>query len=584
MRFHRSGIEEALIGAVALIGFFGIAHPAPAGPCGPGNGDCCIANETPGCDDEDCCLEICETIDKFCCDVFWDSTCASIAGELCEVCDVPDVCDFGDGDCCQEGGNGTPGCDNESCCNTICAANPFCCEVEWDETCAEAALKECGHCQGVGAICDPEAGDCCQEGGNGTPGCDDEDCCLEICETIEPFCCDTSWDGMCADIAQDLCGSCQGGGGEGPRPCDNDENDLCEDAFVISDGDIETGNTCDDACNDGSSDCGGSEANLDVWYSFTPGCDGSAHAETCGSSYDTVLSVHSGCPGDFDNEIVCNDDFCGFQSGVDWAFTAGTTYLIRVSGFADHCGDFTLTVDKDCDCDPLCDDSDQCTDDVCNDDGTCSFPDNGECCQVPLCEGDVNGSGNVDPLDSGAILARFGLDPCNEENCVYDVNCDGAIDPLDSGFVLARFGVCNEPEVCNICSNNVFNDNCEDASVDSLSIGETNSYDGDNTDATLTCAAGGFEETWHAMDLTESADVTTSLCGTEPPFGTAYIVIDPSCPCSGAFVFATSFDQTTCTDGNWAIHYDALPAGQYYTPVLKDGTRTGKYMWNISAQ
>ncbi|MCH7702716.1 MAG: hypothetical protein IID37_13620 [Planctomycetes bacterium] len=71
-----------------------------------------------------------------------------------------------------------------------------------------------------------------------------------------------------------------------------------------------------------------------------------------------------------------------------------------------------------------------------------------------LCDGDVNGSGDVDPLDSGAILARFGLDPCanDGENCVYDVNCDGAIDPLDSGYVLARFGLCNPPVNCTICA------------------------------------------------------------------------------------------------------------------------------------
>ena len=71
------------------------------------------------------------------------------------------------------------------------------------------------------------------------------------------------------------------------------------------------------------------------------------------------------------------------------------------------------------------------------------------CCDSPaLCDGDVNGDGLVDPLDSGFILARFGLDASDPDNCQADANCDGLIDPLDSGYVLARFGVCNEPIAC----------------------------------------------------------------------------------------------------------------------------------------
>ncbi|MCH9032883.1 MAG: hypothetical protein IID42_00080 [Planctomycetes bacterium] len=62
----------------------------------------------------------------------------------------------------------------------------------------------------------------------------------------------------------------------------------------------------------------------------------------------------------------------------------------------------------------------------------------------PSCEGDANGDGTVDPLDSGFVLARFGC-PVGEgeEGCdAADQNGDGNVDPLDSGFVLARFGEC----------------------------------------------------------------------------------------------------------------------------------------------
>lgn len=60
--------------------------------------------------------------------------------------------------------------------------------------------------------------------------------------------------------------------------------------------------------------------------------------------------------------------------------------------------------------------------------------------KVGILEGDANRDGLVDPLDSGFILARFGLDVTDPANTPADVNNDGVIDPLDSGFALARFG------------------------------------------------------------------------------------------------------------------------------------------------
>lgn len=61
------------------------------------------------------------------------------------------------------------------------------------------------------------------------------------------------------------------------------------------------------------------------------------------------------------------------------------------------------------------------------------------------CDGDANGDGVVDPLDSGYVLARFGCDVnAGDPGCdAADQNSDGAVDPLDSGYVLARFGDCS---------------------------------------------------------------------------------------------------------------------------------------------
>lgn len=60
------------------------------------------------------------------------------------------------------------------------------------------------------------------------------------------------------------------------------------------------------------------------------------------------------------------------------------------------------------------------------------------------CEGDANGDGVVDPLDTGFVLSRFGCavgtgDPTCDD---ADQNGDGVVDPLDTGFILSRFGPC----------------------------------------------------------------------------------------------------------------------------------------------
>lgn len=118
----------------------------------------------------------------------------------------------------------------------------------------------------------------------------------------------------------------------------------------------------------------------------------------------------------------------------------------------------------DCDVDADCDDGEFCNgqefcdegdceggDDPCDSEEECNEETEECCCDTPAeCDGDVNGDGAVDPLDMGAILARFGEDPCEDGDCEFDVNCDNAIDPLDSGYVLARLGTCNPVPCCDL--------------------------------------------------------------------------------------------------------------------------------------
>jgi hypothetical protein len=57
------------------------------------------------------------------------------------------------GDCVVP--NGTPGCSNGECEATVCAVDPFCCDVAWDSICANEALELCvdgGICEVLGPV------------------------------------------------------------------------------------------------------------------------------------------------------------------------------------------------------------------------------------------------------------------------------------------------------------------------------------------------------------------------------------------------------------------------------------------------
>ncbi|MHC4908132.1 MAG: hypothetical protein ACYTF9_00225, partial [Planctomycetota bacterium] len=114
---------------------FVVSLPSRSGPC-PGEGSCCIPNGTPGCDDAGCCETICAQ-DPFCCDIEWDTVCVDQANGLC--CDPPPC----PGDGCCFAANESPGCDDAACCDAVCAADPFCCDTEWDGLCADGAIAVC---------------------------------------------------------------------------------------------------------------------------------------------------------------------------------------------------------------------------------------------------------------------------------------------------------------------------------------------------------------------------------------------------------------------------------------------------------
>jgi hypothetical protein len=124
-------------------------------------------------------------------------------------------------------------------------------------------------------------------------------------------------------------------------------NDTCAGAIAVCPG--ATPGTTSGASLEGSATCDGSSPGPDVWYTYTPATSGTATFSLCGQpQWDSVLSIHSACPGTTGNQLNCSDDDCGGQAThgtITRSVTAGTTYTIRIGGYSsNNVGPFTLNI------------------------------------------------------------------------------------------------------------------------------------------------------------------------------------------------------------------------------------------------
>jgi len=171
--------------------------------CAAGSGDCSTDTGTRGCDDVDCCNTTC-AVDPYCCDVEWDQLCADESAGLCAGSFA--ACAAGAGSCETAHDTGAAGCSAVDCCDSVCMQDPFCCVDTWDDLCAQTALGTC--LLACGSASD---GGCFTA--NSSPGCETVACCQKVCVegdpennvTPDPFCCDTEWDQTCADTAATIC-------------------------------------------------------------------------------------------------------------------------------------------------------------------------------------------------------------------------------------------------------------------------------------------------------------------------------------------------------------------------------------------
>lgn len=178
-------------------------------------------------------------------------------------------------------------------------------------------------------------------------------------------------------------------------------NDICANAISVAPG-LNGPYTNVGANTELAWPCGA--GGVDLWFTHTATCNGPISFDTCDTrtNFDTVIEVLS---NDCNNplSLACNDDACGQRSIASVQATLGTTYLVRVGGYAaNRFGTFYLNV--------------RCT----------SLPSNDECSgATPIVDGRNGVFSNANATDSGPFpcQATGGSDVWFR----YTATCAGAV-------------------------------------------------------------------------------------------------------------------------------------------------------------
>ncbi len=353
------------------------------------------------------------------------------------------------------------------------------------------------------------------------------------------------------------------------------------------------------------------DADDDVWYKFVANA-GALTVKVAGStSFDAVIDLRSGgCNG---TNIACADATVagGVETIAATGLTVGATYYVRVYDY----GTGTPSTP---------------TFDICVY-ATPAAPANDECVDAPVATlnvpgdvtvtGDNTGATDSEGLGFNTVWEAFTINACADvtieycgtnpafgeyvinltDDCVFttvfDTTATGACPDgnpillftdlpagtyyypvLESPLASGPYSITFSAVACG-GGTTPPNDECVDANIQSLSVPGTVSVNGDNTGATDS-EGFGFNTVWEAFTITQCADVTVDLCGTNPVFGEYVINLVDDC------AFTTVFDASAgadCGDGNIALSFLGLAPGTYYYPVLESALATGPYTVNFTA-
>ncbi len=352
------------------------------GVCG-GPLDGCSAAPVAGCGGCECEACVCEMLPE-CCETSWHDLCVQICAANCEGCGEGYCGDF---ECSLESG------ENCSICPTDCPCGPGeeCQAGECVPCEPDCAGKQCGN-DGCGGSC----GQCgaglncqnniCVEGpGAGcepsdTPGCGGCPCEECVCG-MDPYCCESAWDGICVGECADQCGGCGGDEFCGNGLCSAANGEDCTTCY--------TDCPCPDGAECKAGECVACEADCDGKECGDDGCGGD-----CGQCLPNEKCIEGNCkiePGGFGAPCQFNDE-C--ESGLCFPTEVGgvcTEFCIEECPpgwecliWEDTLPDPMFVCQSDV-CNPDCLDK-ECGDDGCG--GSCGACPEGECvdgeCVVPV--------------------------------------------------------------------------------------------------------------------------------------------------------------------------------------------------------
>jgi hypothetical protein len=326
---------------------------------------------------------------------------------------------------------GGPYCNDAECCNYVCSLDPFCCNISWDSLCVQEAVTNCGTC---GA---PASGDCFVPGG---PACNDQACCNTVCG-VDPFCCNVAWDAACVNEAFAYC-SC---GGAATHSCFSTGGPFCNDAAC-----------CDLVCGLDPFCCNVAwdlscvtEAN-----SYCLGCGGvstgscfEAHGPFCNDEdcCNMVCSVDAFCCNvQWDAACVieatqmCLTEYCGAPGGHS-CFVGGEPY----------CND-AACCNTVCAIDPFC--CENAWDSLCVTEAFinclgCGDPTTGSCYAThgPACDdwGCCQTVCSVDmfccDVQWDIVCVNEAVQLCGAPPCPADIDGDGIVGPADLATLLGAW-------------------------------------------------------------------------------------------------------------------------------------------------
>ncbi|MBC7834669.1 MAG: hypothetical protein H7Y88_06150, partial [Phycisphaerales bacterium] len=387
-------------------------------------------------------------------------------------------------------------------------------------------------------------------------------------------------------------------------------NDSCASAFEIGNGSTSfftTSATTDGPAETLCAGFGDSQVGADIWYTYTPGCDGPVSIDTCGSAFDTRLAVYTGaCPVAPNTAMQCNDDNAGacgpnsLQSGVSFAGVGGTTYLIRVGGYdgggGPETGAGTLTIAGP-NCGPAVPENNECADAAPIGYGTHEFTNVGSTTDGPAACGEIandvwfaftacgNGTITVQTCNNGtgydSVLAAYTgacgnltQRACNDDFCglqsritfngvqgtQYLIRVGGYAGELGSGNIAVSGPACAAPPN-DTCNNRI-----------GIALGSTNfSTLNATTDGPAHAACDFFgssqitNDIWYNHPASCTGVLTVETCGAT--YDSKIAVYDGNgCESLDSRIMACNDDSDGCGAGSLQSRLTVnIVAGQNYT-------------------